>query len=384
MRSNDNIKDEIKNMDFKATEKLKQKMLESVLNTQNTKQYSGQTQNVWRIIMNNKITKFAAAAVILITIGLLFTLMEKTTAPAWAELVQRVERSHDEYMKELLSAMEVKDVKKVSIRADTLSEFWQGINMLAEAKLDPTIGFQSKNSVEIIREKTFYGHFEQSDQQIFLAYANEFIDWLNKIEDEAWIYEIVHICKQMEEYAEEIREPGRHPEIDFSYAEHCLPGFITYCEWFEKLPWENPEQEMVPDMVLAAIERDLKIAHREIEAQELRDADRHGKRCMKQAQKNVQDLIKKINSSQMVDQWKLCNKLTQKIDELSGLMSYLAIASGDITQTNRIHDPEKIHQILTAEFGNKESFADYFIEQIDQSLDLCRQISDEFEFTPLL
>jgi hypothetical protein len=86
----------------------------------------------------------------------------------------------------------------------------------------------------------------------------------------------------------------------------------------------------------------------------------------------------------MVGQWKICKKLSQKIDELSGLMLYLAIASGDITQTNRIHDREKIHQILTEEFANKESFADYFIEQVDQSLDLCRQLSDELESTPLL
>ena len=84
MRSNDNIKNEIKNMDFKATERLKQKMLESVLNTQNTKQHSGQTQNIWSTIMTNKITKFAATAVILIAVGVSFTIMEKTTTTAYA------------------------------------------------------------------------------------------------------------------------------------------------------------------------------------------------------------------------------------------------------------------------------------------------------------
>ena len=41
-------------------------------------------QNIWSTIMTNKITKFTAAAVILIAVGLLFTVMEKTTAPAWA------------------------------------------------------------------------------------------------------------------------------------------------------------------------------------------------------------------------------------------------------------------------------------------------------------
>jgi hypothetical protein len=38
----------------------------------------------WSFIMNSKITKFAAAAVILIAVGISFTLMEKTTTPAYA------------------------------------------------------------------------------------------------------------------------------------------------------------------------------------------------------------------------------------------------------------------------------------------------------------
>ncbi len=38
----------------------------------------------WRTIMNKRITKFAAAAVIMIAIGISFTLMEKTTTPAYA------------------------------------------------------------------------------------------------------------------------------------------------------------------------------------------------------------------------------------------------------------------------------------------------------------
>lgn len=38
----------------------------------------------WSTIMNNKVTKFVTAAVILIAVGLLFTVMEKTTTPAYA------------------------------------------------------------------------------------------------------------------------------------------------------------------------------------------------------------------------------------------------------------------------------------------------------------
>ncbi len=41
-------------------------------------------QNIWSFIMNKRITKFAAAAVIIVAVGLLFTVMEKTTTPAYA------------------------------------------------------------------------------------------------------------------------------------------------------------------------------------------------------------------------------------------------------------------------------------------------------------
>ena len=339
----------------------------------------------WRIIMKSKITKLAAAAVIIVGVLIganYFDVSIDGTSVDWAEVVQRVEQSYNKYYAELLSAMEKKDVQKASSNADALSEFWQGINVLAEAKLDPTIQLQSEDSLNCIRFFRFKPVFGEFDMNVFHAYVNEFLNWHNNIEDQAWIYEIIHISKEMEEYAEEIREPGRHPERhDFSYAEHCLPGFVTYCEWFERLPWDNPEQIMMPAVVLAAIERDLQIARREIEFIERRDVDRVAKRCMKQALRNSQALDQKIKSCQLVDQWKLCNQLTQKVSELSGLMAYLAVASGDVTQTNKIHDREKVHQILTDKFANRESFADYFIEQVDQALNLCQQLHKGLECT---
>lgn len=367
-------------------ESVKQTLFAAIENEEKKDQTAGSNTGptfIWRTIMKSKITRLAAAAVIIIAVlaGInYFGGSIDGAGVAWAELVERVEQSHNKYYAELLLAMEEKDVEKVSSNADALSEFWQGINRLTKAMSDPTIQFPSEDSLKLIREKTFYDHFEQeSGQQIFLAYANEFLGWLNNIEDEAWINEIIHVSKQMEEYAEEIREPGRHPEIDFSYAEHCLPAFVTYCEWFEQLPWDNPKQNMMPGMVLTAIERDLKIARREIEALKIRDVDRHGKRCMQQALRNAHYLDKKIKSRQMVNQWKVCNHLTQKISELSGLMAYLAVASGDITQRNKIHYPEAVRQILTGKFANRESFADYFVEQVEKALDLCQQLDAGFE-----
>ena len=345
--------------------------------------------NVWRIIMKSKITKLTAAAMIII--AALISIYEfggsiDGSSVAWAELVERVEQSHNQYYDELLLAMEAKDVEKAAFYADALSEFWQGINMLAEAKLDPTVQFQSEDSLNLIREKTFYGHFDdQTIQQIFLVYANEFIAWLNNIEDAAWINEIIHVCKQMEEYAEEIREPARHPEIDFSYAEHCLPSFVTYCEWLEQLPWDSPEQYMTFTMLLTGIQRDLNIARRELETLEIRGVVRFVKRCVQQARKNVLDLDKKTASSRTKKQRELCRLLTRRIDELCALITYAEIARQDfieqIINQNQFNRGEKYHQVLTEEFGNKGPFADYYIERIDQSLDLCAQLLGELEST---
>ncbi|MHC4265767.1 MAG: hypothetical protein ACYSUK_07530 [Planctomycetota bacterium] len=381
MKDPDNIEKKIERMNFKGSAETHKRILDDALHEQ-----AQALPCVWRTIMKSKISKLAAAAVIIVAVltGIyLFDGLVDGSSVAWAELVQRVEQSHNHYYEELLLAMDEKDAEKASCYADALSEFWQSLNMLAEARLDPTIQFEREKLLNLIRERAFNDpSFEQVDQQIFLAYANEFIGWISEIEDEAWINEIVHVCKQLEEYAEEIRESGRHPEIDFSYSEHCLPGFITYCEWFEQLPWDNPEQVMTPATLLTGIVRDLEVARRELETLQIRGVDRYVKRCIEQAEKNVQDLETKIASSTTKKQWDLCRQLTQMIDELSGLIAYATIAGGDIRQNNEFHDPEAVYLVFTKEFDNKASFADYFIERIDQSLDLCGQLLYEFEYVP--
>ena len=387
MRPAENIKRLIKKSDVTTSCEIDKRILGDALEDLEKlrqKKSTGTGLNIWRIIMKSRITKLAAAAVIIIVVlaGInYFGGSIDGSGVAWAELVQRVEQSHNEYYEELLLAMEAKDVDKVSARADALSEFWQGLNMLAEAKLDPTIQFQSEDSLKLIREKTFYDHFdEQRMQQIFLAYASEFIGWLNKIEDAAWINEIIHVCKQLEEYAEEIREPGRHPELDFSYAEHCLPSFVTYCEWFEQLPWDNPEQYMTPAMLLTGIQRDLNIARREIETLEIRGVIPFIKRCVQQAHRNALDLDIKTSSSRTKKQRDVFRHLTRRIDELCALIIYAEIARQDFLEQIINHKRgERYDQVLTEEFGNKGPFADYYIERIDQSLDLCEQLLREIE-----
>ena len=339
--------------------------------------------NIWRLIMKNRITKLAAAAVIIIAILLGLKLIggPDMANVAWADIVKRVEQSYNEYYEELLLAMEAKDLEKVSARADALSEFWQGINMLAEEGLEST-----EDSLDMLRHESFYNRFQEFEKQIFIVYAEDFIAWMNKIGDAAWINEIIHVSRQMEEYAEEIRLPGKLPELDFSYAEHCLPGFVIYCQWFEQLPWDNPEQQMTPAMLLTGIQRDLEIARWEIEAREIRGVIPFIKRSVQQAQKNILDLDIKTASSRTKKQRDLCRHLARRIDELCALITYAEITSIDFVEQiikQNQHDKlaEKFEQVLTEEFGNKGPFADYYIERIDQSLDLCKELSQNVEST---
>jgi len=187
---------------------------------------SAHTQpNIWRIIMKSRITKLAAAAVIIIAVLIGINQFGGSidgSSVAWGELVERLERSHDEYMKELLLAVKEKDTEKVNFYADLLDEFWQKLNWLARAELDPE--FRIRMSAMIAEEKAIYDKREESDQigtRIFFAYSDQFSDWLGKIEDVAWINEIVHVCHQMEEYAEEIRDGAMHSELDFSYVDRA-------------------------------------------------------------------------------------------------------------------------------------------------------------------
>ena len=76
----------------------------------------------------------------------------------------------------------------------------------------------------------------------------------------------------------------------------------------------------------------------------------------------------------------MCKRLSRKVDALSDLMTYTAIASWDIQQTRQIKQDEALLQVLKKEFAGKGPLANYLLEQIDQSVDLCAQLeADGFE-----
>ncbi len=335
----------------------------------------------WRTIMKSRITQLATAAAIIVAALIAihwFGGSIEVAGKAWAELVQRVEQSHDGYYTEFLSAIEAKDAEEIADRANTLSEFWQGVGLLAEAKLNPQLQIRLDDTIHFVRAKT-NDEMERSEQ-VFLAHADQFTAWLDKIEDAAWINETIHVCKQMEEYAEEIRDAADSSELGFSHIEHCLPSFMAYCQWFDQLPWDNPDQYITPATLLSGIERDLEIARREIEHLEIKDVDRYVKRCVQQVRNNLSELTGKIASSGIEGQRKLCKRLSRKVDALSDLMTYTAIASWDIQQTRQIKQDEALLQVLKKEFAGKGPLANYLLEQIDQSVDLCAQLeADGFE-----
>ena len=136
------IKKIVTKFNVKPRSEMRSKVLDEALEIQkNQSQQSTSDICTRRIIMNSKLTKFAAATVIIVAILIgvnHFGGSIDVSSVAWAEVVRRVEQSHNQYYEELLVAMEEKDAKKASSKADALSEFWQGINMLAEERLEST------------------------------------------------------------------------------------------------------------------------------------------------------------------------------------------------------------------------------------------------------
>ena len=93
MRPTDNTKSKIKNMDFKASDELKEKILSDVLHIRNKQRHSAETPSIWRIIMQNKTATFTTAAAALILI--MITVYNLTgsidgTSVAWAEVVKQM------------------------------------------------------------------------------------------------------------------------------------------------------------------------------------------------------------------------------------------------------------------------------------------------------
>jgi septin family protein len=143
MRTAGNIKGLIKSLHDTTSKEMDERVLKDVLKAlgeSKRTESAASRPNIWREIMHSRVTKLSAAAVIIIAVIVgvnHFGGSIDGASVAWAELVEKIEQSHDEYLKELLSATKEKDTEKVNFYAHLLEEFWQKLGWMARAELEP-------------------------------------------------------------------------------------------------------------------------------------------------------------------------------------------------------------------------------------------------------
>ena len=336
---------------------------------------------LWEFVMRSKTAKLAAAAAIVGAVLLgVFNLGGSIESTAWGALVEKIQQAHDDQVAQLLEAVEARDTEKVEYYADMLDEFWQNLNWLAQAHGDPT------SQAQLIAEARarIEGRPPDDDEigiGIFLAHAEEFVDWLDKIEDQAWIDETIHVCKQLEEYLEEIRDSARLEALGWTYIEHCLPSFLSYCHWFERLPWNDPGREMAPAVLLAGIRRDLDMADRELRDPILRGSCRWVQRGLEQAQKNAEILARSSKTEPASDEarTRLCRRLVQNIEATIDLVTYTGIATWDLQQAEEIPHDQATRRVLQREFGGRGSLQDHLLDRIGKLSELSRDLAADPE-----
>ena len=89
------------------------KILDEQLKSKHTKLGTAQP-NIWRIIMNSKITKYAAAAIVLVAVGLSITVFDKTMPSAYA-----IERTIEAY-----NSIRFLQVRQFKAKHDEPLEYW--------------------------------------------------------------------------------------------------------------------------------------------------------------------------------------------------------------------------------------------------------------------
>ncbi len=95
MKPAENIKNLIKNLQYKTTRETHNRILNNLQKTlaESQKTKPATQTNIWRIIMKSKITKLAAAAVIIVAVGLTLFLLDLSTTPAYA-IEQTIKAHH--------------------------------------------------------------------------------------------------------------------------------------------------------------------------------------------------------------------------------------------------------------------------------------------------
>jgi len=107
MRSADNIRKTIKNTRIKTNPEVNKAVLNDLFNRMDNAEgvhINAHQPNTWRLIMNNKMTKFATAAVFIAVAILSVNLLDKTVTPAYAieQTIEAFEKVNSVYVEEIL------------------------------------------------------------------------------------------------------------------------------------------------------------------------------------------------------------------------------------------------------------------------------------------
>ncbi len=316
--------------------------------------------NVNRIVRENRFLKSAIAAIIVAAaiVGLSNFIggEDILTSAAWAETVENITISYNDFFADMKTAFEKKDFETASKKADAMSEVWQGLNMLATARLNPQTDLTETDIIKVLKQQTLYDHYDLEINEVLLGQADKIWPWLCEIKDLRWVYEVKLISKQLEEYCEELRNAFR--EGDVSLAEHCLNGIEAYSVWFEKLPWHSYDDPMSIELLTECIKRDLTIANVELREQKIGDGIRYCDRALKEAVRNAESLDK-------ID-------FFRSVEELANLIGYVKIVSTGYSYGRRNYvDDERTWDVVNVEFAGNENLADYFNERVEVCFWLC-------------
>lgn len=283
-------------------------------------------------------------------------------------------QTHDEYLTQLFGALAARNDKEVGEYADRLSELWQALVSWTRVKSNPRL-WEIKVSEAAINKK-YYDEFDESEQ-LRLHYSDAFMTWVENVADKEWGDEIGHVCKQMEEYAEEIRDGGRQGALGLSYSEHCLPSFIAYCEWLKRLPWDDPTQSIATTDLLEAMQRDLQIAQREILHPKNREAQNFVEHSVENAHRTTLVILNRIAGEQASqNQIEACNQLTKTIDILE-VMESEAEHRGRELHRHGMAWGEGFRLALKEKPDGEHTRADLLLEQIETSLALCARLRED-------
>jgi len=277
--------------------------------------------------------------------------------------------AHDRYLEGFFEAIQANHLRRASIHANRISELWQAIGRMARARLtgSPQAQAQQRARKNLARVLADGGMQEPATSRQIDA----IVAWEEQFKDPGWLGEFVHVLKQMEEYAEEIRDGARGDELGLSYVEHCLVGFIAYCEWFTRFPWDDPGKEMTLEEALAGVKRDLEIARREIRHPDNKKAERCVERCLEYAVQAAPLAKQRLaNQAKGTDtRIETCQAMIERIEAL------LEAFQGARARSRQLRDGasqrgEPFRSALKEKLNAERSVQDAMLEEIEAALNL--------------